>query len=141
VANHGLQLTLDKDLADLDRLITAGLDLLEYHQVPPKETYAVRLALEELYTNAVKFTRQAPYSDAVRVALSVEDQEILLSLEYEGPPFDPREAPEPDLDKPLAERKVGGLGLMLVRSMVDDLAYSHVTGTNRIEVTIAIGQE
>ena len=94
--------------------------------------------IEELLTNCIKFTRQEPYSDDVDFLLEVGADTILLRLDYEGPRFDPRHAPTPDVDRPLAERPLGGLGLYLVQNMVDNLEYARIDGRNRVDVRIGI---
>jgi anti-sigma regulatory factor (Ser/Thr protein kinase) len=131
-----LRLTIRKDLQSLIRLNTLVIPFLDRHQVPGRETYAVRLVVEELLTNCIKFTRQAPYSDDVGFLLEVGADQILIRLEYEGPDFDPRDAPLPDVDLPLAERPLGGLGLYLIQNMVDDLEYTRIDGRSRVDVRI-----
>ena len=138
IVKQALQLTIRKDLQSLISLNSLVIPFLERQQVPGRETYAVRLAVEELLTNCIKFTRQEPYSDDVDVLLEVGVEGILLRLEYEGPDFDPRDAPVPDVGAPLAERPLGGLGLYLVQNMVDDLEYARIDGRNRVDVRIGI---
>jgi anti-sigma regulatory factor (Ser/Thr protein kinase) len=123
------------DLAALDRQTTSFLDTC---RVPPREAYVVRLALEELLTNVVKYTRQEPYSDLMDVRLTASPVGLQIVITYEGPAFDPRESPDPDIRAPLSNRKLGGLGLFLVRNLVDDLEYARVFGLNRVDVRVSI---
>ena len=131
---------MKKDFQAVGSLNALVVRFLDRHQVPSRETFIVRLAVEELLTNVIKFTRHESYSDVVDVRLEVEDGTIQLCLQYEGPNFDPRDAPAPEVGKPLAERPLGGLGLFLVRSMVDDLGYARIGGRNRVDVRIGICQ-
>jgi hypothetical protein len=62
--------------------------------------------------------RGRPGPDA-RVALRLGLEEIAIRLAGAGPPFNPLEAPPPDLEAPVAERPIGGLGLVLVRHIVE----------------------
>ncbi len=133
-------MTVTKDLQSLSNLNSLVLPFLDRHQVPSRETYTVRLVVEELLTNTIKFTRQEPYADDVDFLLEVRDGTILLCLEYEGPDFDPRDAPVPDVDLPLDERPLGGLGLFLVQSMVDDLEYARIGDRSRVDVRIGARQ-
>lgn len=133
-------MTIRKDLKSLVGLNALVIPFLGRQQVPGRETYAVRLAMEELLTNCIKFTRQEPYSDDVDFLLEVGADTILLRFDYEGPDFDPRDAPTPDVGVPLAERPLGGLGLYLVQNMVDDLEYTRIGGRNRVDVRIGIRQ-
>ena len=127
---------LTKDLKDLARLDGQATRFLDTCRVPSREAYAARLVLEELLTNVVKYTHQEPYSDLIDVRLSASLDCLLIAVAYEGPNFDPREVPDPDLHVALPGREVGGLGLFLVRNMADDLEYARVFGLNRIDVRI-----
>jgi anti-anti-sigma factor len=71
---------------------------------------------------------QPGHRAAVGVVLGPEA--IQIRVEDDGPPFNPLERPEPDLDAPLAERPVGGLGLVLVRHLVERWEYARKDGTN-----------
>lgn len=55
---------------------------------------------------------------------------MTAEVEDDGRPFNPLEAPEPDLAAPVEERKVGGLGIHLIRNMMDHLEYRRLQGTN-----------
>ena len=62
--------------------------------------------------------------------LSVESGEIRVNVEDDGKPFNPLDAPEADTAKPLEERTVGGLGVHLVRKLMDGLEYQRRDGKN-----------
>lgn len=66
----------------------------------------------------------------VKVSLAVSDGEMVLGIEDDGPAFDPLDAPEPDVEAALEDRPVGGLGIYLLREMMDRLEYARVDGRN-----------
>ena len=69
----------------------------------------------------------------IEISLSSEEEAITIEITDDGEPFDPlNDAAEPDLTSPLGERRVGGLGLYLVRSMVDELHYRREQGKNHL---------
>jgi anti-sigma regulatory factor (Ser/Thr protein kinase) len=65
------------------------------------------------------------------VRLRRRRREVVAEVEDDGRPFDPLQAPPPDLSAPLAERRVGGLGLHFVRNLMDQVSYARV-GTRNI---------
>ena len=79
----------------------------------------LRLAVEEIVTNAIT------HGGATRVVLRVEGGggAVTAVVRDDARPFDPRQAPEPDLDASLAQRRVGGLGWYLVRRLMHELRY------------------
>jgi anti-sigma regulatory factor (Ser/Thr protein kinase) len=95
---------------------------------------AARLALEEIGTNLVKYAWADPRGREIRVALRAEAARVVLVVEDDGRPFDPRGAPGPALDLPVEKRRIGGLGLHLVRAMASGLDYRSENGWNRLTV-------
>ena len=80
------------------------------------------------------------YSGAhvVRIRLAIEFGELRLELEDDGRPYNPLLIADPDLSRPLAERKIGGLGIHLVRKLMDRTAYEHRGGGNLLSVAKAL---
>jgi serine/threonine-protein kinase RsbW len=68
------------------------------------------------------------------VRLSAEPGEIKAEVEDDGEPFNPLEAPEPDTEKSLEERTIGGLGIHLVRKLMDRLEYKREGERNLLTV-------
>lgn len=89
----------------------------------------LRLVLEELFTNTVHHGHGADSDQPVDVVLDVTPGQIRLTYEDTAPVFDPR---TPLAEDPLEERPVGHLGLVLVRSMVEELCYERIEGRNRL---------
>lgn len=63
-----------------------------------------------------------------------EDHALHLQLQDQGPPFNPLEPRELDLSAPLEERSIGGLGVHLVQSLSDGMAYQREGGSNQLEL-------
>jgi anti-sigma regulatory factor (Ser/Thr protein kinase) len=62
--------------------------------------------------------------------ITVSNEEFVARIEDDGVEFNPTEHPIPDLDAPLEERKVGGLGIYLVRQIMTSVEYQRVAGKN-----------
>jgi len=95
-----------------------------------EEIFALTLALDEMVTNIISYGYDDDREHDIVVTLSVEGNEIRLVLDDDGIAFDPLVRDEPELDIPLEERKIGGLGIHLVRSFMDGISYSRVEGHN-----------
>jgi sigma-B regulation protein RsbU (phosphoserine phosphatase) len=103
-------------------------------RLPDKQTYRLRLAVEELVANVLTHGK-AP--DLVELAGGVDPHRVWLRMVDSAAAFDPTAAAAPtDLDRPLAHRKPGGLGLYLARSMVDEMSYEYVGGRNRTTIVL-----
>ena len=126
--------SMANDSADLARV----LDEVDAHLAPlpvsPKRKYAVRLALDELLSNVIRYA----YDDHAvhRIGLKLEtDPPFFLTIADDGKPFDPTaDAPPPVLDGPVEDRPIGGLGLHILKKMGLKLAYRREAGRNVVRV-------
>jgi anti-sigma regulatory factor (Ser/Thr protein kinase) len=97
--------------------------------------YSVDLAIDELFTNMVKHNPDEPNDIAIEF-LRVENGLSVIMTDHERPPFDiTREAPEVDIDQPAELRNEGGLGIHLVKEMVDTIDYDYKDGIATITFT------
>lgn len=96
-------------------------------------TYRLSLAVDEIATNVVQHGYEDHHlSGDLTIWAETTGRQLILYLEDTGRPFDPREVPRPaDLDRPLEERRDGGLGIFLALWGVDGFAYDSKGGRNR----------
>ncbi len=80
------------------------------------------LAVEEVYVNIVKYTYPESLGK-VTIHCRIDKDSLILKIKDEGIPFNPLQLPEPDLVSCLKKRKVGGLGVFLMRKFVDNVKY------------------
>ncbi len=132
------RLTLANDPADLVKLTLAAQAFLDEQGVPADVGDTTQLALEEIVTNVIKYAYDDDAPHRVEVSMAREDGVIVLCVEDDGRPFDPLQTPPPALDEPVEERSIGGLGIHLVRQLVDQLSYERVGDRNRVEMRIAL---
>lgn len=132
-----LCLTIPNRLDQIAPLARGTAAFLESHKVDPDATFAVDLALEEMVSNVIKYGYTDRDSDQICIRLRVGRDEITLVVEDSGPPFNPLELPEPDLDKPVDQRPIGGLGVFLVRKTVDRMEYERLGNRNILRITVA----
>jgi serine/threonine-protein kinase RsbW len=130
--------TFQRDLSSLEPLLDFVADFAKAHRLDESVVFAMNLAVEELFTNMVKY---GGGEDAVSVALAVRGDDLVIELVHAGAaPFDPTSAEPVDPTRPLGERVPGGVGLHLVRSMMDRVAYQHRDGEVRVTLTKHLGQ-
>ena len=97
--------------------------------------YLVSLAIEELVTNCIKYGYTDAKDHTIDFVLSVDGGTLRIEVIDDGNPFNPLEAPRPDLTLPPESRPIGGLGLHLLRELADEMHYERRDGTNRLSVT------
>ena len=102
--------------------------------LPAAEALKFELALEEVFMNVVMHGSRAS-QPRVEVRLAESDADITLVVEDEGPAFDPLSVPPPESAASLEQRPVGGLGVFLVRQMMDTVEYQRLTCRNQLRMT------
>jgi serine/threonine-protein kinase RsbW/sigma-B regulation protein RsbU (phosphoserine phosphatase) len=115
-AAHRLSLALRNDLSEIPRLALAverfGID----HRVAVE-------TIDELVTNVIRYAHTDGAMHEIAVVLVLSDGRITVDIVDDGHPFDPLERATPDIDAPLEERPIGGLGIHFVRSLMDEVGY------------------
>jgi serine/threonine-protein kinase RsbW len=112
------------------RAWAAGLSL------PPALVHDLALVLDEVLANLMMHGYRGDPGGWIGVHAEREGDAVRLEVRDRAPTFDPRDAPQPDLTVPLDERPVGGLGISLVRSLVDEMSYARVGNENRLALTL-----
>ena len=112
---------------------------LSVQNASPSAAYAVNLAVEELFTNMVKYSPGG--RNEVTIDIEKDGDRLVVTLVDEDvEPFDMTSRGEADTSKPLEERKVGGLGIHLVKQMVDEFHYRYENRSSIITITKRLEQ-
>lgn len=129
-----LELAIASNLEELAALNDQLERLLAEQGVNAERIAQTRLIVEELACNSIEHGRSA--GATLQVRLQVDDDALVLEIDDDGVAFDPRSAPCPDLDAPIEQRPVGGLGLLLVSELADRLDYRRDGLRNVVRVTL-----
>lgn len=92
------------------------------------------LVVEEAVINIMLYAYPEDGGSLQVVLWQGQDNELRLQLQDQGLSFNPLEAREPDLSAPLEERSIGGLGVHLVQSLSDGMAYKRQNGSNLLQL-------
>jgi anti-sigma regulatory factor (Ser/Thr protein kinase) len=111
-------------------------DYVSQARLSPALVFKVRLVLEELVLNLIEHGTGSP-TGRIDLRIDIEPIGVVLALEDDGDPFDPRSAPPFDKTRPLEERAPRGMGIQLVRSLTQEMAYDRAGPRNRLRVVIA----
>lgn len=98
----------------------------------PEATYAVRLACEEVVVNIIHYAYTEDTDSYLAVSVSKEKDMLRIAFRDGGIPFDPTAKETPDTDAAPEERAIGGLGIFLVRRVMDEVRYTYRKGENRL---------
>ena len=106
---------------------------LEAWEIPMKVVSKLQIVADEIYSNIVR------YSQAKNAKVTAVQNGTVLSLRFEddGKPYDPTTAAEPDITASAEEREIGGLGIFIVRNMMDSMDYRYNDGHNVLTLLLA----
>lgn len=130
--NVSTSITMQPDAEDLENVFAAVEEFAEQAEWPMNLVFQVKLILEEIALNVINYGG-AEGDDPIDIMLKTEDDTVTIEIRDVGQPFDPiKDAPTPDLSLELEDRPIGGLGLYLVRTMVDEMNYKWHDGRNHL---------
>ena len=133
MAARALRLILKNHLSELARIAEEIVAHGEACDWPAKWILNINLSLDELITNTVSYGYRDADEHEIHVTLTEQDRSIVVVVEDDGIAFDPfTSAPAPDLEAGVEERRIGGLGVYFVKTLMDEVAYERVDGVNRI---------
>ena len=128
-----LDYQLPAHLEELEKLATAVEEALHER---PDLAFSANLCLDELITNTILHGLQGAQNRLIRVRMNISAQWLEIIIKDDAPQFDPFvQAPAPDLDQDLDERQVGGLGVHLVKTLMDD-ARTYYDGSGNLIVLL-----
>lgn len=102
----------------------------ESREVPMKVIMSMNIVLDEIFSNVVYYSGAA----SVRISCDAVNHSAVLVVEDDGSPYDPTQTEEPDTALTAEEREIGGLGIHLVRKMMDGIVYRREDGWNRLRM-------
>lgn len=129
-----------REMSALDAVFAFIRESLDAPGPPPADPFLVDLVVEELFTNVVKYQPQGHGSVDIEIERLGDRVRIVLRDEG-GDPFDIGQAAPVEVDAPLAERRIGGLGIHFVRQVAEDITCAHDGTTNTISLTIPLRTE
>ena len=128
-------LSLTNNIKELDRLEPFLSGFFKQNNLDPSRLPSVNLALEEALANVIMYAYPEGTQGEVRLAANVTGNTIRMEISDSGVPFNPLQQQEADLDVPLEERQIGGLGIHLIKEIMDEVKYAYEDGRNVLTMT------
>ena len=129
------EITVEATLANLEKVTEFVNEHLEQIGCPPRAQMQIDITIDELFSN-ISFYAYNPEVGMATISIEVIDEpmEVILTFSDNGTPYDPLDAEKPDVTLSAEERKVGGLGIYIVKQSMDEIAYEYKDGKNILKV-------
>lgn len=133
------EITVDATIDNVQTITDFVDERLEEMNCPVKAQMQINIVIDELCSNVARYA----YSDKTgKVTVSVDTvdkpMKVWLTFIDEGVPYNPLAKEDPDITLSAEERKIGGLGIYMVKKMMDDFRYEYKDGKNIVTVCKAI---
>jgi serine/threonine-protein kinase RsbW len=106
-------------------------DIARNGKFSDKDIYNIQLAADEAASNIIEHAYEGVSNGTLEISCGIKGNELTIILVDNGISFDPSEVPLPNLKADLSERKIGGLGLFLMRKLMDEVHYDSDPKNNR----------
>lgn len=123
-------LTLENEIGQISRLSKFISDIASSRGLDENQAMNINLAMEEAVTNSIMYAYPEGTRGEVEVDAIVDDNAIEFTISDNGMEFDPTARPEPDINARAEERPIGGLGIFLVKNIMDSVSYTREKNTN-----------
>ena len=131
-----LSIALRNDPHELGRLAELVERFGADHHLGHDTMTNVNLVLDEIVCNVIKYGRANQAGGGIDVSLALEGGLLTIDVADDGIAFNPLDKDPPDLDLPISERPVGGLGIHIVRALTETIKYRRENDRNHLTMTM-----
>jgi anti-sigma regulatory factor (Ser/Thr protein kinase) len=119
-----------RDLTSLEKIFSSIGEFITHNRIDESIVFTINLVVEELFTNMIKYTQS---TQEILICLQLKKSHLIISItDFDVNAFDITKSGQVDINRRLEERKPGGLGLHLVKEMVDDIQYEYKNRNSKI---------
>ena len=136
-----LEISLDNDLRELAGVASEIDRFCEARDLEPQVAYAVNLSVDEILTNTISYGYDDDEPHRIELVVRMDDGALIVVIEDDSTAFDVTVETQPEVNAPLGEREIGGLGLFLVHQMMDGVEYRRRDGRNVVTLTKRVAAE
>lgn len=123
-------ITLHNDIAEVTLLSEFVEKVAEELGLNVSDTMNINLALEEAVVNVMNYAYPQGVTGEILVEFTSDGQKLVCTIKDAGTPFDPTQKEDPDTTLSAEERPIGGLGIFLVKQLMDEVHYAYTEGKN-----------
>ena len=129
------ELTIEATPENVDNVIEFIDGMLEEYGCGVKEQMAIDVAVDELFSNIARYAYN-PETGYATVRVDVINDPLAVEITFidNGVPYDPLEKIDPDTTLSIEDRKIGGLGIFIVKKSMDDVSYEYKDGKNILTI-------
>ena len=124
------KLVIKNDISEISKLATFIGELSEELDFTPELNFNLNLVLEEAISNVILYAYGKEEQKDISLVAYLSDNNLVFVLTDSGMEFDPTKVPDADVTLSAEEREIGGLGIYLIRQIMNTVEYQRIDGKN-----------
>jgi len=141
MSSSELSFTLRNDRDEIARMFALLEPFCATHGVSDDDLFNLRLILDEAVINVILHGYEDKKEHEIAVSLRLAGAAATIHIVDDGVAYNPLDAPQPRFDLPIEERRIGGLGVHIIRSLASSVRYQRENGHNHLTVEVNIGPD
>ena len=121
---------LANELSEISKLNDFIEDIGNEFSLTPDVVFNLTLVLEEAVVNVINYAYPKEDHESIYLSAKMQDGSIIFVLSDSGKEFDPTMAPDADVTLSAEDRQIGGLGIFLIRQIMNEVRYERIDGKN-----------
>ncbi|MGM9733077.1 MAG: ATP-binding protein [Prevotella sp.] len=124
------EIVINNQIEELERLAIFVEEVSEELGLDPETTMNLNLALEEVVSNVILYAYPQEMGEKITIMAQTEKQSLIFTITDKGKEFDPTKVEEADVTLSAEEREIGGLGIFIVKNIMNEVTYQRLDGKN-----------
>ena len=129
------KLVIKNEISEIGKLATFIEELGEELVLTPDLIFNLNLAVDEAVTNVILYAYPKEEQKDIFISANMSDNILIFVLTDSGKEFDPTQVPDADITLSAEEREIGGLGIFLIRQIMDTVEYQRIDGKNVLSMS------
>ena len=135
MTHYSKQIAVSNELSSIQKVSDQFTDFCEAEVIDLRIITKVNIVFDEILSNIVKYSNAEAEDNTIKIEFGYRKPELNNRIIDKGVPFNPFHVTPPDFSIPLEERLIGGLGIHLVKNLMDDYRYERINAENIITMS------
>ena len=124
------EIVINNQIEELERLAIFVEEVADELGLDPETTMNLNLALEEVVSNVILYAYPREMGEKITIMAQKENNNLVFTITDKGKEFDPTKVEEADITLSAEDREIGGLGIYIVKNIMNEVTYQRLDGNN-----------
>ena len=124
------EIVINNQIEELERLAVFVEEVAEELGLDPELTMNINLALEEVVSNVILYAYPREMGEKITIMAQSDSHNLMFTITDKGKEFDPTQVEEADITLSAEDREIGGLGIYIVKNIMNEVTYQRLDGKN-----------